>query len=180
MDLAYIPSGVSSPTVSADFFRCVRSSCYVVSGDSPEREELLAQTLNALLDSKALWPEGTQVQTVAATFAPRDCLSFLSVWSPPALPGDGDPDLRVGADAGVVPADRGQAEGAGRHRAGIQQHRRHARRNLPGLQDRVLKSDLNRDLKSESELDPEFNENDGMRSFNNKGFESRQGLREDF
>lgn len=61
VDLAYIPSGVSSSTVSVDFFRCIRSSSYIVSGDSPEREELLAHTLNALLDSKTFWPDGTQV-----------------------------------------------------------------------------------------------------------------------
>lgn len=61
VDLAYIPSGVSSSTVSVDFFRRIRSSSYIVSGDSPEREELLARTLNALLDSKTFWPDGTQV-----------------------------------------------------------------------------------------------------------------------
>lgn len=61
VDLAYIPSGASSPTVNVDFFRCVRSSCYIISGDSPEREELLRQTLDALLESKASWPETVQV-----------------------------------------------------------------------------------------------------------------------
>uniref|UniRef100_H3DII1 Microtubule associated protein 1S n=1 Tax=Tetraodon nigroviridis TaxID=99883 RepID=H3DII1_TETNG len=64
VDLAYIPSGVSSSTVSLDFFRRIRSSCYIVSGDSPEREELLVHTLNALLDSKAFWPDGTQVTLI--------------------------------------------------------------------------------------------------------------------
>lgn len=62
VDLAYIPSGASSPTVSGDFFRCIRSSCYIVSGDSPEREELLRHTLDALLDSKISWPDATQVE----------------------------------------------------------------------------------------------------------------------
>lgn len=61
VDLAYIPSGASSSTVNVDFFRCVRSSCYIISGDSPEREELLRQTLDALLESKASWPETVQV-----------------------------------------------------------------------------------------------------------------------
>lgn len=94
VDLAYIPSGVSSSTVSVDLFRCIRSSCYIVSGDSPEREQRLAHTLNALLDSKMFWPDGTRVQT--------DCrlrhylvifvyiLSFSS-WCVP--PGDSDPNL---------------------------------------------------------------------------------------
>ncbi|XP_070776839.1 microtubule-associated protein 1S-like [Enoplosus armatus] len=67
VDLAYIPSGASSATVSVDFFRCVRSSCYIISGDSPEREELLRHTLDALLDGKTLWPDSMQV-TVIPTF----------------------------------------------------------------------------------------------------------------
>lgn len=67
VDLAYIPSGASSPTVNVDFFRCVRSSCYIVSGDSPEREELLRQTLDALLDGKISWSDTMQV-TVIPTF----------------------------------------------------------------------------------------------------------------
>ncbi|XP_028251807.1 microtubule-associated protein 1S-like [Parambassis ranga] len=67
VDLAYIPSGASSPTVSVDFFRCVRSSCYIISGDSPEREELMRQTLDALLDGKLSWPDTMQV-TVIPTF----------------------------------------------------------------------------------------------------------------
>lgn len=64
VDLAYIPSGVSSPTVNVDFFRAIRSSCYIISGDSPEREELLRHTLDALLDSKISWPETTQVENI--------------------------------------------------------------------------------------------------------------------
>uniref|UniRef100_A0A8D0AU86 Microtubule-associated protein 1Sb n=1 Tax=Sander lucioperca TaxID=283035 RepID=A0A8D0AU86_SANLU len=67
VDLAYIPSGASSPTVSVDFFRCVRSSCYIISGDSPEKEELMRHTLDALLDAKLSWPDTMQV-TVIPTF----------------------------------------------------------------------------------------------------------------
>ncbi|XP_071354610.1 microtubule-associated protein 1S-like [Trachinotus anak] len=67
VDLAYIPSGASSTTVSVDFFRCVRSSCYIISGDSPEREELMRQTLDALVDAKISWPDTMQV-TVIPTF----------------------------------------------------------------------------------------------------------------
>lgn len=64
VDLAYTPSGASSPTVSVDFFKCVRSSCYIISGDSPEREELMRQTLDALLDGKISWPDSMQVETL--------------------------------------------------------------------------------------------------------------------
>uniref|UniRef100_A0A665V780 Microtubule-associated protein 1Sb n=1 Tax=Echeneis naucrates TaxID=173247 RepID=A0A665V780_ECHNA len=67
VDLAYVPSGASSTTVTVDFFRCVRSSCYIISGDSPEREELIKQTLDALLDAKRSWPDTMQV-TVIPTF----------------------------------------------------------------------------------------------------------------
>ncbi|RVE57353.1 hypothetical protein OJAV_G00215330 [Oryzias javanicus] len=67
VDLAYIPSGASAPTVTVDFFRCVRSSCYIVSGNSPEREELMRQTLDVLLDGKASWPDAVQV-TLIPTF----------------------------------------------------------------------------------------------------------------
>nr|XP_015825236.2 microtubule-associated protein 1S [Nothobranchius furzeri] len=67
VDLAYIPSGASSPTVTVDFFRCIRSSCYIVSGYSPEREELMKQTLDALLEGKTSWPDPMQV-TVIPTF----------------------------------------------------------------------------------------------------------------
>ncbi|XP_028294522.1 microtubule-associated protein 1S-like [Gouania willdenowi] len=67
VDLAYIPSGAAAPTVSVDFFRRVRSSCYIISGDSKEREELMRQTLDALLDGKASWLEAMQV-TLIPTF----------------------------------------------------------------------------------------------------------------
>ncbi|XP_054470412.1 microtubule-associated protein 1S-like [Anoplopoma fimbria] len=67
VDLAYIPSGASSPTVSVDFFKCVRSSCYIISGDSQEKEELMRHTLDALLDAKMSWPDTVQV-TLIPTF----------------------------------------------------------------------------------------------------------------
>ncbi|KAM9842912.1 microtubule-associated protein 1S-like [Aulostomus maculatus] len=67
VDLAYIPSGASSPTVNVDFFRSVRSSCYIISGNSVEREELMRHTLDALLDGKISWPDPMQV-TVIPTF----------------------------------------------------------------------------------------------------------------
>ncbi|KAM8833301.1 microtubule-associated protein 1S-like [Synchiropus picturatus] len=62
VDLAYIP-----PTVTVDFFRCVRSSCYIISGDSAEREELLRSHLDSLLEGKSAWSEAIQV-TVIPTF----------------------------------------------------------------------------------------------------------------
>ncbi|XP_037097060.1 microtubule-associated protein 1A-like [Syngnathus acus] len=67
VDLAYVPSGVSSSTVGVDFFKSVRSTCYVVSGDCPEREKLMRQTLDALLLAKTGWEHATQV-TLIPTF----------------------------------------------------------------------------------------------------------------
>ncbi|XP_061824052.2 microtubule-associated protein 1S-like [Nerophis lumbriciformis] len=67
VDLAYVPSGASCPTVSVDFFKSVRSSCYIISGDCPEREELMRRTLDALLDGKSCWPDAMQV-TLIPTF----------------------------------------------------------------------------------------------------------------
>ncbi|XP_061700822.1 microtubule-associated protein 1B-like [Syngnathoides biaculeatus] len=67
VDLAYVPSGASSSTVGVDFFKSVRSSCYVLSGDCPEREALMRQTLDALLHAKTSWGHATQV-TLIPTF----------------------------------------------------------------------------------------------------------------
>lgn len=65
VDLAYVPSGASSSTVNVDFFKCVRSSCYIISGDSPEREELMRQTLDALFEGKMTWSDNMQVKNTS-------------------------------------------------------------------------------------------------------------------
>lgn len=54
------------------------------------------------------------------------------------LSGNSDPDPRYGGDSGLVPADPREAAGSEHHGSGLQQHRRHAGRVLPCLQDRVL------------------------------------------
>ncbi|XP_061749624.1 microtubule-associated protein 1S-like [Nerophis ophidion] len=64
VDLAYLPSGASCPTVSVDFFKSVHSSCYIISGDCPEREELMRPTLDALLDAKSCWHHAMQVTLI--------------------------------------------------------------------------------------------------------------------
>lgn len=152
VDLAYIPSGASSPTVSVDFFRCVRSSCYIISGDSPEREELMRHTLDALLDGKISWPDPMQVESRNYRF----CKHLLITANPFFLYahpsfffvtlGDSDSYLWVSVNAGVVPADPGQTEGARHHCSGIQQHCRYAGRDLSRLQDRVLNAEEMRSL----------------------------------
>ncbi|XP_062324766.1 microtubule-associated protein 1S [Osmerus eperlanus] len=67
VDLAYLPSGPASSTVDVEFFKRVRSSCYIISGDKPEGEGLMRPTLDALLDAKASWPDSVEV-TLIPTF----------------------------------------------------------------------------------------------------------------
>ncbi|XP_054646359.1 microtubule-associated protein 1B isoform X2 [Dunckerocampus dactyliophorus] len=57
VDLAYLPSGSASSTVTSDFFRQLRSSYYVVSGDEPVKAVAMRSILDALLDGKSSWPD---------------------------------------------------------------------------------------------------------------------------
>ena len=76
-------------------------------------------------------------------------IASRSLWTPcPLFPlplrpsvspsGDSDPHPRHGGDPGLVPADPREAAGPEHHGPGLQQHRSHAGRVLPCLQDRVL------------------------------------------
>lgn len=57
VDLAYLPSGCAYSTVDADFFRCLRSSYYIASGDDPVKEVSMRSILDSLLEGKSSWPE---------------------------------------------------------------------------------------------------------------------------
>lgn len=57
VDLAYLPSGAASSTVDLEFFRHLRSSHYIVSGDDPVKEASMRSILDALLEGKSSWPE---------------------------------------------------------------------------------------------------------------------------
>ncbi|XP_060890744.1 microtubule-associated protein 1B isoform X1 [Labrus mixtus] len=57
VDLAYLPSGSSSSSVDLEFFRRLRSSHYIVSGDEPVKEAAMRSILDALLEGKSSWPE---------------------------------------------------------------------------------------------------------------------------
>lgn len=61
MDLAYLPGSWSARTVDEEFFRRVRSLCYVVSGDDHLKEGVLRPILDALLAGKHQWGTDTQV-----------------------------------------------------------------------------------------------------------------------
>lgn len=57
VDLAYLPSGCASSTIDVEFFRRLRSSHYIVSGDDPVKEVAMRTILDALLEGKSSWPE---------------------------------------------------------------------------------------------------------------------------
>ncbi|XP_010623137.1 microtubule-associated protein 1A isoform X1 [Fukomys damarensis] len=64
VDLAYIPNHCSGKTADPDFFRRVRASYYVVSGDDPTNGEPSRTVLDALLEGKAQWGENLQVTLI--------------------------------------------------------------------------------------------------------------------
>lgn len=57
VDLAYLPSGPAAATVDAEFFRCLRSLHYIISGDDDVKPAAMRSILDALLDGKSSWPE---------------------------------------------------------------------------------------------------------------------------
>uniref|UniRef100_A0A8C8SGW1 Microtubule associated protein 1S n=1 Tax=Pelusios castaneus TaxID=367368 RepID=A0A8C8SGW1_9SAUR len=67
MDLAYIPGSWSARTVDEEFFRRVRSLCYVISGDDHVKEGVMRSILDALLSGKRCWGSDVQV-TLIPTF----------------------------------------------------------------------------------------------------------------
>ncbi|XP_078280274.1 microtubule-associated protein 1S [Rhinoraja longicauda] len=67
VDLTYIPNSYGATTITTDFFRRLRSSIYVISGDDPQKEGAMRNILDSLLEGKAMWSNNTQV-TVIPTF----------------------------------------------------------------------------------------------------------------
>lgn len=67
VDLAYIPNHCSGKTADLDFFRRVRASYYVVSGNDPANGEPSRAVLDALLEGKAQWGENLQVSSKGRT-----------------------------------------------------------------------------------------------------------------
>ncbi|XP_067452090.1 microtubule-associated protein 1S [Thunnus thynnus] len=57
VDLAYLPSGCAASTMNLEFFRRLRSSYYIVSGEDPVKEEAMRSILDALLEGKSSWPD---------------------------------------------------------------------------------------------------------------------------
>ncbi|XP_071966630.1 microtubule-associated protein 1S isoform X1 [Engystomops pustulosus] len=67
VDLAYLPGGPAAQTVDEEFFKRLRSSCYVISGDDPVKEKFTRKILDSLLAGKSHWLQETQV-TLIPTF----------------------------------------------------------------------------------------------------------------
>ncbi|XP_051893654.1 microtubule-associated protein 1S isoform X2 [Pristis pectinata] len=67
VDLAYIPNSYGARTINTDFFRRLRSSVYVISGDDPQKEGAMRNILDSLLEGKAVWGNNVQV-TIIPTF----------------------------------------------------------------------------------------------------------------
>ncbi|KAM9331192.1 microtubule-associated protein 1S [Gastrophryne carolinensis] len=64
VDLAYLPGGHAAQTVDEEFFKLVRSSSYVVSGDDPVKEKCTRKILDCLLTGKGHWSQEMQVTVI--------------------------------------------------------------------------------------------------------------------
>ncbi|XP_068429578.1 microtubule-associated protein 1B isoform X2 [Clinocottus analis] len=64
MDLVYIPNHCNAKNVDAEFFKRVRSSYYVVSGNDPTAQEPSRAVLDAVLEGKAQWEKNIQVTLI--------------------------------------------------------------------------------------------------------------------
>ncbi|KAK0155484.1 Microtubule-associated protein 1B [Merluccius polli] len=64
VDLAYIPNHCSAKNIDQEFFKRVRSSYYVVSGNDTSSAEPSRDVLDALLDGKAQWGSNLQVTLI--------------------------------------------------------------------------------------------------------------------
>ncbi|XP_039217904.1 microtubule-associated protein 1A isoform X1 [Crotalus tigris] len=64
VDLAYVPNHCSGKNTDQEFFRRVRASYYVVSGNDPSSGEPSRAVLDALLAGKAQWGENLQVTLI--------------------------------------------------------------------------------------------------------------------
>uniref|UniRef100_A0A3B3Q8T7 Microtubule associated protein 1B n=1 Tax=Paramormyrops kingsleyae TaxID=1676925 RepID=A0A3B3Q8T7_9TELE len=64
LDLVYIPNHCSAKNVDAEFFKRVRSSYYVVSGNDQAAQEPSKAVLDSLLEGKSQWDNNMQVTLI--------------------------------------------------------------------------------------------------------------------
>ncbi|XP_032089603.1 microtubule-associated protein 1A isoform X1 [Thamnophis elegans] len=81
MDLAYIPNHCSGKNADQEFFRRVRASYYVVSGNDSSSGEPSRAVLDALLEGKAQWGENLQVGAWLASLFSGLVVARISVQS---------------------------------------------------------------------------------------------------
>ncbi|XP_069783958.1 microtubule-associated protein 1S isoform X2 [Narcine bancroftii] len=67
VDLTYIPNSYGARTINPEFFKRLRSSVYVISGEDPQKEGAMRNILDSLLEGKAMWDNNVQV-TIIPTF----------------------------------------------------------------------------------------------------------------
>lgn len=97
LDLVYIPNHSNSKNVDVEFFKRVRSSYYVVSGNDAAAEEPSRAVLDSLLEGKAQWESNMQVSS--SLLSQPGNLTLLSyeklehLWSGWRLPENGAPRL---------------------------------------------------------------------------------------
>lgn len=63
LDLVYVPNHCNAKNVDADFFKRVRSSYYVVSGNDLAAQEPSRAVLDSLLEGKSQWGNNMQVSS---------------------------------------------------------------------------------------------------------------------
>lgn len=68
LDLVYIPNHSNSKNVDVEFFKRVRSSYYVVSGNDPAAEEPSRAVLDSLLEGKSQWGSNMQVGSIVLVY----------------------------------------------------------------------------------------------------------------
>lgn len=77
VDLAYIPNHCSGKNTDLEFFKRIRASYYVVSGNDPANGEPSRAVLDALLEGKSQWGENLQV----GNLKPQECVMLTVSWN---------------------------------------------------------------------------------------------------
>ena len=80
LDLVYIPNHSNSKNVDVEFFKRVRSSYYVVSGNDSAAEEPSRAVLDSLLEGKAQWESNMQVGSSLVSLPGNLTFSGKQLW----------------------------------------------------------------------------------------------------
>lgn len=80
LDLVYIPNHSNSKNVDVEFFKRVRSSYYVVSGNDSAADEPSRAVLDSLLEGKAQWESNMQVGSSLVSLPGSLVFSGKQLW----------------------------------------------------------------------------------------------------